>query len=514
MKAKNLSKIFFIFFAASFCFLFLGSLVFAQEVEEIYPDVPGAVSPSDTRPLLPEYTQYLFNFSVIIAGIIAFVSLAYGGLRYLASAGNPITMSDARSQIGAGILGLTIVITAYLVLSQINPELTILSIGKDEFEKGAILYDVNDCPGGNNPTGKEGEDFKRVRNPLSSLGGFGNKANSIYIYDSSDELDVKIYSNQDYGPDPQNPMWKTADHAPYPPPDPICFNIPPNNAESISLQWKLPGVYLFTDNNCKEEPRLFTTSVSDFKGIGLGDKAGSIKIIPEIRRQVECNLTMGAPCGFIAPLTGCIRPGSDGKPIIDACRITTETIVSKLGAVLHEHSNYEGDAEAFFGGDIIFDSVNDQLRWCQPLGSAGSPCSNNVNDSYCRESVGENKASAITIFQQWQSSSVNPTLTGGVTLYSNYDLNDEGGADPNRSCRFDLSFLPKPLWVNPGDCSGVLGAGITSSIRITGDYIAVLFRDDGRGNVFRDTDLRLKDDHIGDNQARYMLVIPAIKRGF
>ena len=108
---------------------FTGGLALGQGLEVDYPAIPGAPPPSETT-LLPEYIKYLYNFSIVIAGLIAFFSLVYGGFRYLISAGQPLAMADARSQITAGVIGLAIILASFLLLITINPQLTILKLDK------------------------------------------------------------------------------------------------------------------------------------------------------------------------------------------------------------------------------------------------------------------------------------------------------------------------------------------------------------------------------------------------
>jgi len=494
---KNFKKLFLILVVFSFTVLLFSSVALAQDVEEIYPQVPGAEAPTTIKAFLPGYIQYVFNFAIIIAGIIAFASIVYAGFRYLASAGNPTTMSDARSQITAGILGLLILVTSYLILIQINPELIVLKIGKIEFEKGVILYADSGCPGGDTPLDgtEEGKDFLRVRANYAWLGNdFSNTANSMYVYNSSDELDVKIFSNIDY----ENLFWKTAENEPYP--GDRCFSIA-QDSESIQLTWKFPGVYLFTDAACKEEPHLFISSISDFAGIGLHDKAKSIKIIPRIKIGCGFGLSGFETCtgaGTFDDLAKCAD--------LEANPECKRTIVSdKFGVVLHEHSEFDGDAEVFFGGNIDSDPSL-QLRWCYELGATERSCTNTVGDSFCQKSVG-GRASAITIFDQRPPGS--PLPTGGVTLFSNYEFNDQDDeGEPDIECGPypDQLDPTRPQWITRSDCP----IGV-SSIKIEGDYIAVLFRGDGKGEVFRESDLRLKGNRIDDDKVEYMLVIPVVK---
>jgi len=113
---------FFVFVLPSFAPQNFGG--FAQALEVEYPTVPGAPLPAE--PTLPEYVRFIFNFSIIIAGLVAFFSLVYGGFRYLTSVGQAAAMADARAQITAGVTGLIILLSSYLILTTINPQLIIL----------------------------------------------------------------------------------------------------------------------------------------------------------------------------------------------------------------------------------------------------------------------------------------------------------------------------------------------------------------------------------------------------
>ena len=116
------NKLFFLIFLL-FIFAFFA---FAQDLEVTYPVIPGA--PLTGEPTLPEYIRFIYNFSIIIAGLVAFFSLVYGGFRYLTSVGQAAAMADARAQITAGIVGLMILLGSYLFLVTVNPQLTIFRL--------------------------------------------------------------------------------------------------------------------------------------------------------------------------------------------------------------------------------------------------------------------------------------------------------------------------------------------------------------------------------------------------
>lgn len=106
----------------------LAGFAFAQRPLEVdYPEV-GGIRPQDTTFSLPEYAKYLFNFSLALAGLIAFFVLIYAGYRYMTSAGNPSSQKDAKDRISAAFLGLIILASSYLILTTINPELIFLQV--------------------------------------------------------------------------------------------------------------------------------------------------------------------------------------------------------------------------------------------------------------------------------------------------------------------------------------------------------------------------------------------------
>ncbi len=97
----------------------------AGATEVTWPTLPGNFTITDTTSL-PELVRYLFNFSIMIAGLMAFLMLVSGGFRYLTSAGNAGAQKDARDMITSAILGLLLLLSSYLLLQVINPDILIL----------------------------------------------------------------------------------------------------------------------------------------------------------------------------------------------------------------------------------------------------------------------------------------------------------------------------------------------------------------------------------------------------
>jgi hypothetical protein len=520
---KSYKKFFLAIFLVIFLFFIFVSFILAREAELEYPEIPGAEAPRSVKTFMPEYIKYLFNFAIIIAGLVAFASLVYGGFRYLTSAGNPVVMGDAKSQITAGILGLVLILGSYLLLTTINPQLVILKVGDITIAKGVILYTTDDhCNGGANPGSglEEGTDFLRVTRSSSTLSDIRGKnyerpIDSIYFLNDNTELEVIIYRQEDYKEEAFKFDVASAG-------DCIDLSGPEEDIRSIELRWKIPGVYLYAEKNCQTNPQFPEplAYIGDTADFGVFDnKAQSFKIMPWIERWRKCDTAK----------PGCQTPDQCLAKPKECLTLVDQKVIGKFGFVLHEKSNFEGDAEAFFGGSFL-----DLPPPCIDLPTEdGQGVCQNTAEPYCREHV-RDRASSITIFKQREPDE--ESAGEGVTLYANYNFNEqeeEEEKDENRVCG---PFKPnKPHWITedttsfdgpsefPQDCGYVLGNradpsqpggkecggdSCASSIKVDGNFIAVLFREDGRGQVFKKSDLRLAGEHIGNNEARYMLVIP------
>lgn len=72
---------------------------------------------------LATWISGLVRWAIRLSGLVAFLALVYGGLRYLLAAGSVDAIKRARRQIMAGFGSLVIVLASYLVLQTINPQI-------------------------------------------------------------------------------------------------------------------------------------------------------------------------------------------------------------------------------------------------------------------------------------------------------------------------------------------------------------------------------------------------------
>ena len=113
-----------------------GSLPFSPEIP-----IPGLFDASTVHTIsgttIAEYIRAIFVYFVWIVGLLAVVMIVFGGVRWVAAAGNPVQINDARDIVNNAIIGVIIVLTSVLLLQVINPKLTNLT--------GLVINPVSPC---------------------------------------------------------------------------------------------------------------------------------------------------------------------------------------------------------------------------------------------------------------------------------------------------------------------------------------------------------------------------------
>jgi len=79
-------------------------------------------------PTITDAFQNLYIYLISISGAVALIALIAGGIIYLTSAGDPEKLSRAKKQIFAALLGIVILLSSYLILRTINPELVTIEL--------------------------------------------------------------------------------------------------------------------------------------------------------------------------------------------------------------------------------------------------------------------------------------------------------------------------------------------------------------------------------------------------
>jgi len=70
-----------------------------------------------------EYIVYIFNFSLGVAAVLAFIMIVTAGINLLESRGNPSQIEEAKKKIINSLIGLAVLLTSYALLTTINPNI-------------------------------------------------------------------------------------------------------------------------------------------------------------------------------------------------------------------------------------------------------------------------------------------------------------------------------------------------------------------------------------------------------
>ena len=108
--------------------VFAASAAFAQTQITIATSVPGTYPPTSGTGGPGAFVANFYQFALMIGGVLAFGVVVYGGVKYMASAGNPSGQSDAKEWIESALLGLLLLVGAYFILSVVNPQLLNLNL--------------------------------------------------------------------------------------------------------------------------------------------------------------------------------------------------------------------------------------------------------------------------------------------------------------------------------------------------------------------------------------------------
>ena len=127
-------------FCAALLLLFVPGVLLAQTPSfKPLVGIPGI----DPTAGFSQYINALYAISISVAGLLAVIKIIIAGIKYTMS--EVVTQkSDAKSEIQGALVGLIIVVSAVIVLNQINPQLT---------QSTLFLSPIDDAPGAGNGNG-------------------------------------------------------------------------------------------------------------------------------------------------------------------------------------------------------------------------------------------------------------------------------------------------------------------------------------------------------------------------
>ncbi len=159
-----------------FSLLVSAGIAFGQGAGTAIPDVsvniPGSQPESKG---VPGIIANIYQFSLMIAVLLAFAMIVFAGAKYMFARGNPSAQSDARDHITQALLGLLLLAGAFIILNTVNPRLTKLFLPTlEHIQAPEPLSNINPggvpgpgTPGPNSLTDQQARDqFRAAQIPI------------------------------------------------------------------------------------------------------------------------------------------------------------------------------------------------------------------------------------------------------------------------------------------------------------------------------------------------------------
>lgn len=123
---KKASKIFVLIIFIAAVFIFANQLSLAAYDYTPMQPIPGTDANSSKD--FPGYVMAIYKFAIWTVGIAALFMVTIGGFMYFSAAGNTSRLEKAKTVITDALLGVILVLTAWLLLNTINPDLTTIDL--------------------------------------------------------------------------------------------------------------------------------------------------------------------------------------------------------------------------------------------------------------------------------------------------------------------------------------------------------------------------------------------------
>lgn len=105
-------------------------------------EIPGSQDTTNpaTNPNPSGVVANAYQFALMIGGLLAFVMIVYGAVKYSAAGGNSSIQSDAKDRITQALIGLALLVGAAVILSTISPK---FALNGDTFTVPSIDVDTD-----------------------------------------------------------------------------------------------------------------------------------------------------------------------------------------------------------------------------------------------------------------------------------------------------------------------------------------------------------------------------------
>jgi hypothetical protein len=131
-------------------FLFTALLTPTVAFAQINACKPGTIPRNAaTNPQIGQCVNQIYLWALGAAGALALIMMIYGGYEVMTAAGNAQRATNGKSYIYSSLIGILILLGAYLLLSVINPDLTKLEVNTNCLTVSNANTPNPNCPSGN-----------------------------------------------------------------------------------------------------------------------------------------------------------------------------------------------------------------------------------------------------------------------------------------------------------------------------------------------------------------------------
>jgi len=201
-------------FLIIFCFLFFAfsSKTFAEfELEIEYPQtITGSTLTGSSD--LSQYLKYVFDAGLSIGFALVFLTLVISGIFYFIAPASPEAMAIARERFYGAISGLLILLLTYLIITTINPYLSIFKTSQlenvdiqipESITPGVLFYNSKGCSDKNTIYNQNVPDLGDLKNKVNSVKILQDPSNNVYfisiLYDNINYWGSCQYINPNTG---------------------------------------------------------------------------------------------------------------------------------------------------------------------------------------------------------------------------------------------------------------------------------------------------------------------------
>lgn len=201
-------------FLIIFCLLIFipSTKIFAEfELEIEYPQtITGSTITGGSD--LSEYLKYVFDAGLSIGFTLVFLTLVISGIFYFVAPVSPSAMAAAKERFYGAISGLLILLLTYLIITTINPYLSVFRTSQlekveiqipESTRPGVLFYKSKDCSNENTIYNQNVPDLDNLKNKVNSVRILQDSSNSIYyisiLYDNINYWGACQYINPNTG---------------------------------------------------------------------------------------------------------------------------------------------------------------------------------------------------------------------------------------------------------------------------------------------------------------------------